>query len=166
VNTCSLWVLSILLALVLHSGSRRRVLLVGAVFLLVTTALYGLYVVGAYSLLSYASYLSWIQRAVAAVVGAFAIVNMRDYMAVFLIDELVLFGAIVVTMRAARLQEHHGRMLRLVTGSIMLTLAVAMLWDPNLLGELDGVIAVLVATVALAVALAAIGRRIGVRSAA
>ena len=54
VNPCSLWVLSILLALVLHSGSRRRVALVGTSFLFVTTALYALYMVGAYSLLSYA----------------------------------------------------------------------------------------------------------------
>ena len=39
VNPCSLWVLSVLLALVLHSGSRARVMLVGSVFLIVTSEL-------------------------------------------------------------------------------------------------------------------------------
>jgi len=53
INPCSLWVLSILLAVVLHSGSRRRVLTVGAAFLFVTSAMYGLYIAGSYSVLSY-----------------------------------------------------------------------------------------------------------------
>jgi glutaredoxin len=240
VNPCSLWVLSILLGLVLHSGSRRRVALVGTVFLFVTTLLYGLYVVGAYSLLSYASYLSWIQRLVAAVVGVFGVVNLRDYfraspatlaipasakpgiyrrarsliapdrslfavvggtavlaagvslvetpcsaalpllwtdllashdvsvgvavalfaiyMLIFLVDELVLFGAVVVTMRATHLQEQHGRLLRLVTGSVMLCLAAAMLIDPGLMSEMGGTLAVLASMVVVAVVLAAIGQ--------
>ena len=40
---------SVLLAIVLHSGSRRRVLLVGGVFLAVTAAMYAVYVAGVYS---------------------------------------------------------------------------------------------------------------------
>jgi glutaredoxin len=240
VNPCSLWVLSILLALVLHSGSRRRVVLVGTSFLLVTTALYGLYMVGAYSLLSYASFLSWIQRLVAAVVAVFAFVNLRDYfrsqpatlaipasakpgiyrraraliapdrsalavaagtaalaagvslietpcsaalpllwtdllashdastaaavtlfalyMAIFLADELALFGAVALTMRATRLQERHGRLLRLVTGSVMLGLAAVMLLDPTLLDDVSGTLALLAATVLVATVLAIVKR--------
>lgn len=241
VNPCSLWVLSILLALVLHSGSRRRVALVGGTFLAVTTALYALYIVGAYSLLDYASYLSWIQRAVAAGVAVFAVINIRDYfrvgehavlaiperakpgiyrqarsllrperstlavmagtiglaagvslvetpcsaalpllwtdllaahdttfvaattlfalyMVIFLIDELVLFGAAVVTMRATHLQEHHGRFLRLITGAVMLGLAGAMLVDPGLLTTLPGTLAVFTGIVVITLALVAIER--------
>jgi thiol-disulfide isomerase/thioredoxin len=52
VNPCSLWVLSMLLALVVHTRSRRRVLAVGTVFLTVTTALYGVYMLGIYSVLA------------------------------------------------------------------------------------------------------------------
>jgi hypothetical protein len=240
VNPCSLWVLSILLALVLHSGSRRRVALVGASFLVVTTGLYGLYMVGAYSLLSYASYLSWIERAVAAVVAVFALVNLRDYfraepptlaipasakpglyrrartlispdrsalavvagtavlaagvslvetpcsaalpllwtdllaghdattlaavglfaiyMAIFLADELALFAAVVLTMRATRLQERHGRVLRLVTGSLMLCLAAVMILDPTMLENIPGTVGVLAATLVVTAILATIGR--------
>jgi glutaredoxin len=77
VNPCSLWVLSILLALVLHSGSRRRVAAVGGVFLLVTSAMYGLYIVGAYSALSYARFLPWIQRVVALVAGVLGLLQLK-----------------------------------------------------------------------------------------
>jgi glutaredoxin len=44
-NPCSLWVLTILLALVIHSRSRSRVLIVGLTFLAVTAAIYGLFVI-------------------------------------------------------------------------------------------------------------------------
>ncbi|MCO8127317.1 glutaredoxin family protein [Acidimicrobiia bacterium EGI L10123] len=240
VNPCSLWVLSVLLALVLHSGSRGRVALVGTTFLTVTTALYGLYIVGAYSLLSYVSYLTWVQRLVAAVILVFGAVNLRDamraapatlaipgsakpgiyrrgralvspersvlgvmagtvvlaagvslaetpcsaalpllwtnllaaadpgaavaaslfalYMAIFLIDELLLFGAVVVTMRAARLQQHHDRLLRLVTGAVMVGLAVAMLAAPELLESVTGTLVVF-GGAALVVAVLLVGRR-------
>ncbi len=79
-NPCSLWALSILLALVLHSGSRRRVLVVGAAFLAVTSALYGAFMVGAYSALDYASEMSWIRAVVAVVAGGFGVVQLRAYL--------------------------------------------------------------------------------------
>ena len=80
-NPCSLWVLSMLLALVLHTGSRRRLLAVGSVFLSVTTAMYGLYIVGLYSALSYIGYTAWIRVAVAVVALAIGVVNVKDYFA-------------------------------------------------------------------------------------
>jgi thiol-disulfide isomerase/thioredoxin len=80
-NPCSLWVLSMLLALTLHSGSRRRVLAVGAVFLAVTTAMYGFYIAGLYGVLSYIGYAGWIRVVVAAVALGIGIVNVKDYFA-------------------------------------------------------------------------------------
>ncbi len=241
VNPCSLWVLSILLALVLHSGSRRRVAVVGATFLVVTTALYGLYIVGAYSILGYASVLPWIQRAVAVAVGGLAVLNLAEYlgvtglpslsiperakpgiyrrsralgdarrsvagvvagtaglaagvslvetpcsaalpllwtdllaahdvrpaaavglfgvyMAIFLVDELLLFGLTVTTMRATRLQERHGRVLKLATGSLMLGLGVAMFVDPTLLEQGRGLLVVLAIVLVTAAVVAAVDR--------
>ena len=52
-NPCSLWVLSVLLALTLHSGSRKKILAVGLTFLLVTTIVYSLFITGVFTLLSY-----------------------------------------------------------------------------------------------------------------
>lgn len=233
VNPCSLWVLSILLALVLHARSRRRVVIVGTVFLVVTSAMYGLYMAGFYSALRYADYLGWIQRAVAVVVAVLGLLQLKDvvafhrgpslgvperakpgmyqrmrrlgdtdrplpavlgataalavgvslletpctlglpllwtdllarndvatagavllfavYLAAFLLDELIVFAAVVATMRAVRLQERHGRELKLVSGVTMLTLAVAMFASPALLETVGGALAVFGAAALLA----------------
>ena len=109
INPCSLWVLSMLLAIVLHSRSRRRVALVGTVFLAVTAAMYGIYV------------------------------------AVFLLDELVVFGAAVLTLRSTKLQERHGQALKIVSGSLPVTLAAAMVTMPDVMQTVPGTLAVFAA---------------------
>ena len=78
-NPCSLWVLSILLALVLHSGSRKRTLLVGTTFLIVTATAYIVFITGLFGIFSIIGYLGWIQIAVAAIAFAFALINIKDY---------------------------------------------------------------------------------------
>jgi cytochrome c biogenesis protein CcdA len=235
-------VLSVLLALVLHSGSRRRVLLVGTVFLAVTAGMYGLYLVGIYGALSYAGGLAWIRRGVAVVVGTLGALQLRDalappeertlgvprrarpglfrrmrgltvderplpvllgstaglavavslletpctlglpvlwtdlvsrsdvgtagavlltlvYLTVFLVDELMVFAVVVTTMRAVRLQERHGRALKLVSGVVMLTLAVVMLVRPSLLEDLGGTLAVFAGAALLAAGAVVVDRR-------
>jgi glutaredoxin len=214
INPCSLWVLAVLLAIVLHSGSRGHVAMVGSTFLLVTAGMYGLYIVGMYSALDYAGNLGWIRAGVAVVALAFGVLQLKDglapgvgpslsispsrrpriyramravarpdrsltatlagtaalavgvslletpctaglpllwtsmladqavptatavalfgvYMTVFLIDELILFGAAVITMRARHLQPEEGRALKIVSGSLLVTLAVVMLVAPE-----------------------------------
>jgi cytochrome c biogenesis protein CcdA/glutaredoxin len=236
VNPCSLWVLSILLALVLHSGSRRRVVAVGGVFLLVTSAMYGLYMAGAYTVLSYAQFLPWIQRSVALIAVVLGLLQLKDgfgitggpslgvgrssrpgmyarmrglgvvdrpitavlgatvvlavgvslletpctlglpilwtnlladndvalagaavlfvvYLAMFLLDELLVFFTVVFTMRALKIQEHHGRSLKIVSGMVMITLAGAMVLRPEALATIEGTLAVF----GTAAALSAIG---------
>jgi cytochrome c biogenesis protein CcdA/glutaredoxin len=220
VNPCSLWVLSMLLALVVHSGSRSRVFAVGGLFLVVTSLLYGLYMLGAYSTLAIVGRQQWIRAMVALVAGGFGILHLKEhwttagpsvtigaehkpgifrrmrrladpdrslpatlggtavlavgvslletpctaglpllwtdlvaerdvpisgvaflfmlYLLVFLIDELVIFGAVVVTMRVAKMQEQHGQALQLIGGVLMLTLAVVMLFASHLLDGLGG----------------------------
>ena len=78
-NPCSLWVLTLLLALVIHSGSRQRIVLVGTTFLTVTALVYGLFITGLFGVLSYVGYLWWIQLGVAAFALLFAVVNIKDY---------------------------------------------------------------------------------------
>jgi cytochrome c biogenesis protein CcdA/glutaredoxin len=236
VNPCSLWVLSVLLALVLHGGSRRRVVAVGTVFLAVTSTMYGIYIAGLYSALRYVQYLTWIQRTVAVVVGVLGLLQLKDvvafhrgpslgvperakpgmyrrmrrladpersvpvvlgatallavgvslletpctlglpllwtdllarndvsalgtalllvlYLSVFLVDELVVFLVVVATMRAVRLQERHGRDLKLVSGVVMVALASVMLVRPTMLETVGGALAVF----GLAAGLAAAG---------
>ena len=224
VNPCSLWVLSMLMALVVHSGSRSRVFAVGGLFLVITSLLYGFYMLGAYSTLSIVGRLTWIRIGVALVAGVFGLFHLKEhwtskgpsvtiaaerkpgifrrmraladpnqslratlagtavlavgvslmetpctaglpllwtnllsdrdvpmsgaavlfllYLAIFLFDELVIFGAVVVTMRATKMQEHHGQLLQLIGGTLMVTLAVAMVAAPHLLESLTGTVIV------------------------
>lgn len=213
VNPCSLWVISILLAIVVRTGSRGRVFAIGTTFLLVTAVMYAIYVAGIYSALNVVGHLAQIQWAVALVAGLFGVVSVKDYFALgkgvsftirgsakpglykrmreaagqerllpalaatvalavgvslletpctagfpvlwtglleangvstaqavglfglymvpFLIDELVVFGLAVATLRASKLQERQGRLLKLVAGTMMLALAVTVLVRPE-----------------------------------
>jgi thiol-disulfide isomerase/thioredoxin len=79
VNPCSIWVLTMLLALTLHSGSRKKVILIGLVFLTVTAAIYALFIAGLFSILKIVSFMGWVQVAVALVALFFGLVNVKDY---------------------------------------------------------------------------------------
>jgi len=225
VNPCSLWVLSVLLAIVLHSGSRGRVILVGSTFLFVTTAMYALYIVGFYSALDYVGEMVWIRLGLAAIAITFGVLQLKDglypghgpslsisaehkpglykkmrgvaaadrglpaviagtvalavgvslletpctaglpllwtglladagvsmataaglfavYMVVFLLDELIVFAVAVFTLRAAKLQEKHGRLLKLLAGSVLLTLGLTMLFAPQAMDTVTGTLVV------------------------
>jgi thiol-disulfide isomerase/thioredoxin len=217
-NPCSLWVLSILLALVIHSGSRRKTLLVGLTFLLVTAGVYGLFIAGLFKVFTIVSFIGWVQVVVALLALGFALVNIKDYfwykeglsftisdkhkpklyrdirsmlsgdksglaligatvvmalgialvelpctagfpvlwskmvsshavstlnfiallglyLFIYLLDELFIFFTAVVTLKASKLEEKHGRVLKLVGGVVMLALAIVLLIDPELMNN-------------------------------
>lgn len=218
-NPCSLWVLSLLLAMVLHSGSRRKIMIVGLTFLTVTSAVYVLFIVGLFSIFSFVGFIGWIQVVVALLALAFALINIKDYfwykkglsltiadkhkpkiyrdmrgllnsdkstpaligatavmamgitlvelpctsglpvlwtniiaahqvdtlmfilllglyMLIFLADELIVFGSVVLTLRASKFEEKHGRVLKLIGGMVMLVLAFVLFIDPALMNSL------------------------------
>jgi cytochrome c biogenesis protein CcdA len=224
-NPCSLWVLTVLLAMILGSGSRARTAAVGGTFLLVTAALYGLFITGLFAALSVARHLAGIQLAVALFALAFGAVNVKDYFAlhrgvsfsiperfkpriyhgsravrrerplpvtllvtvvlaggvalvelpctagfpvvwssllaeagvegaafagllaayllVYLLDEILVLAVAIVTLRIGRMQETHGRTLKLIGGMVMLALGVAMLVAPGMMESLSGSLAVI-----------------------
>lgn len=78
-NPCSLWVLSMLIALSLHTGSRKKVFLIGFVFITVTAAIYAVFILGLFSVMSILKYAGWIQVIVSLVAAFFALVNIKDY---------------------------------------------------------------------------------------
>lgn len=215
VNPCSLWVISVLLTIVVRTASRRRVIAVGSTFLVVTAAMYALYMAGIYSALTVVGFLGTIQLIVAISAGVFGLVSVKDYFAFkkglsftipdsakpgiykrmraaagherlvpallatavlgvlvslietpctagfpvlwtgllkangvpfaegallfvaymipFLLDEMIVFGVAVVTMRATKMQEKHGELLKLFAGVTMLALAAVMVLDPTLM---------------------------------
>ncbi|HSI94036.1 MAG TPA: thioredoxin family protein [Jiangellaceae bacterium] len=237
VNPCSLWALSVLLALVLRGGSRARIAAVGGTFLLVTAGIYGAFILGTYSALTLVSHLSWVRLAVAAAAFAVGLVNLKDflwfhagpslsipegrkpaifermrkvafterslvvavvgtaglaagvavlelpctagfpvlwanlvatadvgqqatvgllglYLGIYLLDELIVVAAVVVALRATKLQERHGRVLKLVSGSLMIALAGILIWVPEAIESLTAML--LVPLVAIGVVVAAV----------
>lgn len=215
-NPCSLWVLTVLIALSLNSGSRRRTMIIGLTFISVTAAIYALFIAGLFTVFTVVAFAPWIRVLVALVALLFAVVSIKDYfwfrqglsftiadehkpgiyramrrvlaqgdnlpavigatavlaagvslvefgctagfpllwtnlltaqqatagtfvvllllyMLIYQLDELAIFTTAVVTMRASRLQERHGRILKLVGGMLMLALAVVVLVDPDLM---------------------------------
>jgi thiol-disulfide isomerase/thioredoxin len=221
-NPCSLWVLSMLMALTLRTGSRRKILIIGLVFLTVTAAVYALFIAGLFTFLSIINYVGWIQGFVALISLAFAAINIKDYfwykegvsltiseqakpglyqkmrkvvqssdsmpamlgatiglsagvslvefsctagfpvlwtnlltsqgvvgvtsmtflglllvyMLIYQLDEMVIFGTVVLTLKASRLEEKQGRILKLVGGMLMLVLAGVMLINPAFMNDL------------------------------
>ena len=232
-NPCSLWVLSVLLALTLHTGSRKKVFVIGLVFLTVTSLVYALFIAGLFTMFTVVSFAGWIQVVVALVALFFGAVNMKDYfwykegisftiadekkpglyrsmrrvlnagdsmpaligatvvmaagaslvefsctagfpvlwtnllasqqvvpgtfivllalyMLIYQIDELAIFLAAVFSLRASKLEEKHGRVLKLLGGTLMLTLAAVMLINPSLMNSIS--VSLIVFGIAFAVA--------------
>jgi hypothetical protein len=78
-NPCSLWVLMLLLGMVIASGSRRRVAVVGVSFLVTTALIYGAFIAGLFSVLAFAFALPWVRWAVALFALGFGLVSIKDY---------------------------------------------------------------------------------------
>ena len=232
-NPCSLWVISVLLALTLTSGSRTKVITVGLTYLVVTTLVYSLFILGVFTLFSYIGYMKWIQVIVALVAIGFGLINMKDYfwykegvsftisdkhkpklyknmrdsvvtprsmiglisstavmaagvsliefsctagfpviwsnimiannvsglyfalllglyMLIYLLDEIGVIAVASITMKAARVEEKHGRILKLISGTIMLALGIVMLIEPAIMNKLSSSLGVFVIALALA----------------
>lgn len=79
VNPCSLWVLTMLLAMVIHTNSRKKTLIIGFIYLFVTAGIYALFILGVFSLLNYVRYLKWIQIIVACITLVLGLINLKDY---------------------------------------------------------------------------------------
>lgn len=78
-NPCSLWLITVLLGILLHTRSRKKIILIGMTFLLTTAAGYGAFMVGLINIFLYVGYLFWIKIAVGLMALAFAVVNIKDY---------------------------------------------------------------------------------------
>jgi cytochrome c biogenesis protein CcdA len=218
-NPCSLWALSMLLAITIHTGSRKKVFLIGMVFITVTALIYALFIAGLFSVLKLTGLISWMRAVVFVIAAILGLINIKDYfwfkqgisltidsgkrtgilqrmrklldgsqstggligatillatgvslvefsctaglpvlwanllnaqgvgtatfilllllyLLIYQADELVIFFAAVSTLKASRLEEKHGRILKLAGGILMLTLAAVMLINPAWMNDL------------------------------
>jgi len=78
-NPCSLWVLTVLLAMILRTGSRARLALIGGSYVTTVAVVYGLFLIGLFGALTVIDYSWWIRASVALFALAFAFVNLKDY---------------------------------------------------------------------------------------
>ena len=78
-NPCSIWVLTLLLGLIVHTRSRKKILLVGTVFLLVTAGIYGLFMVGMVNIFLIAGISGPVRWIVALVAISMGLINAKDY---------------------------------------------------------------------------------------
>ena len=242
-NPCSLWVISLLLALVINTGSRKKALTVGLTYLVVAAGLYGIIMVGLFSAFAVIGYALWIRIAVALIALTFGVVNIKDYfwfkagvsftisdehkpgiyrnirnilapgksrlalvgataamaggitliempctaglpilwtrlitanniggvefglllglyLLLFMLDEMAVFISAVVTLKATRLEEKEGRILKLVGGVVMLALAVVLLIDPTLMDSVRNSLLIFGAAFALAAMILLVHRRL------
>jgi cytochrome c biogenesis protein CcdA len=232
-NPCSLWVLTVLLAMILGTRSRIRIAAVGLTFLLVTAAVYGVFIVGLFTALEVAAQLGWVRVAVALLALVFGLINVKDFLAfkrgpsltipdrfkpriyrggrtlredrplpltlaitvgiaggvalvelpctagfpviwstlvseaavgrtaffgllllylgVYLSVEIAVLAGAIITLRATRLQEGHGRKLKLVGGMVMIALAGVLLVDPAIMENLMGSLVVVGGALALSI---------------
>ena len=58
------------------------------------------------------------------------------YMFIYQLDELGIFFVAAFTLRSSKLEEKHGRILKLIGGVLMLTLAVVMLVKPAIMNNI------------------------------
>jgi hypothetical protein len=78
-NPCAFFVLMILLGLMLHTGSRRKMLLVGGVFVLVSGLMYFLFMAAWLNLFFLVGHLRVITLVAGVVAVAAAAINIKDY---------------------------------------------------------------------------------------
>jgi cytochrome c biogenesis protein CcdA len=221
-NPCSLFVLTFLLAMIVHSASRKRIFLVGFTFLVVTAAVYGLFMIGVLNIMVFAARLFWISQIVSLLVVAMGLVAIKDflffkkgfslsipdhhkarfyrqvrnvfytkstgpmiiatvamaagialielpctaglpvvwsglvsgldlswfyflflfalYLIMYLFAELIVFTLAVVRMRTVKLTEEGGRFLKLISGCLMLVLGFVLLFRPEYMENLAGML--------------------------
>ena len=82
------------------------------------------------------------------------------YMLIYLLDEIGVMTVASITMKAARVEEKHGRILKLISGTIMLALGIVMLIDPTLMNNLSSSLGVFVIALALTALIYIIHQRI------
>jgi thiol-disulfide isomerase/thioredoxin len=232
VNPCSLWVLTVLIALSLRHGSRKRTLLVGGTFIFVTALVYALFIGGLFTVFTFVGFAPWIRVTVALVALFMALVSIKDYfwfkqglsftipddkkpgiyagmrrvlaqgdslpaligattvlaagvslvefgctagfpvlwtnllntreagivtflvlllvyMVIYQLDEMAIFLTAVFTLKATKIQEKQGRLLKLGSGVLMLALALVMIIDPEIMSTVTGSVGVFLAAMAV-----------------
>ncbi len=72
------------------------------------------------------------------------------YLLIYILDEVVLFAAVLITLKVSRFEERHGRLLKLLGGAVMVALGIVLLAAPQLMEDLVGATLVILGAVVAA----------------
>jgi len=130
-NPCSLFVLTFLLAIIVHSASRKRIFIVGLTFLLVTAAVYGLFILGILNIMIFAAQLFWIRNVIAVIVIVLGLVAVKD----FIVFEKGFSFAIPDTYKSKYYQQvrnvfYTESVLPMITATAVMALGIALIELP------------------------------------
>jgi len=78
-NPCTMWVLSFLLALLIHVHDRKKILVVGSVFLCAVFMIYFLFMTAWLNLFLYLGYIDMIRIIIAIIAILAGLINMKDF---------------------------------------------------------------------------------------
>lgn len=98
--------------------------------------------------------------------GAETVALFVAYMIPFLLDEFLVFAVAVATMRASKLQQKHGELLKLFAGVTMLVLAAVMVIDATLMENPVAALLLFAGAFGLATAIHVVTTRIRAKRAA
>lgn len=78
-NPCSLWVLTILLGFLVHYRSRKKMIVIGSVFLITTSLVYGMFITGVLNAFNLFEYLNGFNLILGTFILIFSFINLKDY---------------------------------------------------------------------------------------
>ncbi len=78
-NPCTMWVLSFLLALLIHVHNRKKIIVVGSIFLLVVYLIYFLFMSAWLNLFLYLGYIEVIRIMIAIIAIIAGLINVKDF---------------------------------------------------------------------------------------
>lgn len=77
-NPCSLWALMFLISMVIRFNSRKKMIIVGGVFIVTVALIYGLFMVGTFTIVTRIIDVFWFRFALFALAMVVAVVNIRE----------------------------------------------------------------------------------------
>jgi thiol-disulfide isomerase/thioredoxin len=80
-NPCAIWVLMFLLSLLIYSKSRKRILLIGGIFVAASAAIYFLFMTAWLNLFLFIGYTDAMRIIIAAIALLFGAINVKDFFA-------------------------------------------------------------------------------------
>ncbi|MFH1786808.1 MAG: hypothetical protein ABH829_04125 [archaeon] len=78
-NPCAMWVLTFLIALLIGSGDRKKMMIIGGTFIFVSGLVYYMFIAAAFNVVSYLKYMPWLRAVVGLGAIAAGVINLKDF---------------------------------------------------------------------------------------